>query len=379
MSPFTSYKITFDMYNINIKQQFKMQSQQKLVNVQTVKGGPICMTSHTRIKMPAGFWAGLCQLGITTTDVARKAQLPLTIIAEPVVTTAQYFAIWQAYSDLIDDTAKGIIKLTTVFETAHYPPTVLATYHARDYRDALKRMARYKQLCPPESLRITEKDENCTIDLEWLYTEQPGPPMLVGITLAFLLELGRRGTGQPLAAKFVEFSQPMGDVQALKAYFGCPIHIGANCNRLTLHRRDLDRPFISYNAELLEILTPILDQSLDGQPKSRSITDMVQWIIKRILTGGRPNIQTVASELGMSNRTLQRCLTNEGTSFKHLLIQVRHEQAREYLADPSLDIKEVAALIGYEDQNSFYRAFHLWEGDTPSNWRTNHLNTNFIN
>jgi len=337
------------------------------------------MKSHTRIKMPAGFWAGLCQLGIAATDVVRKAQLPLTIITEPVVTTAQYFAIWQAYSDLIDDTANGIIKLTTAFETAHYPPTVLATYHARDYRDALKRMARYKQLCPPESLRITEEGENCTIELEWLYNDQPGPPMLVGITLAFLLELGRRGTGQPLTAKFVEFSQPMGDVQALEAYFGCHIRIGTNCNRLMLHREDLDRPFASYNAELLEILTPILDKSLDEQHPDRSITDMVKWIMKRILTGGRPDIQTVASELGMSDRTLQRRLTDESTSFKHLLTQVRHEQAREYLADPSLDIKEVAALIGYEDQNSFYRAFRLWEGATPSNWRTNHLSTNSIN
>lgn len=331
------------------------------------------MTSHTRIKIPAGFWAGLQQLGISAPDVVRKARLPLTIITEPVVTTAQYFAIWQAYSDLLDDIAKGIIKLTTIFETAHYPPTVLVTYHARDYRDALNRMARYKQLCPPESLRITEEGEHCTIELDWLHTEQPGPPLLVGITLAFLLELGRRGTGQPLRARLVEFSHPMGDLQALETYFGCRIRIGADCNRLTLHRGDLDRPFISYNAELLEVLTPVLDQSLDEQQRSRTLTEMVKWILKRSLTGGRPDIQTVASELGMSDRTLQRRLTDEGTSFKHLLTQVRHELARDYLADPSLDIKEVAFLIGYEDQNSFYRAFRIWEGDTPSNWRIQHL------
>jgi len=73
---------------------------------------------------------------------------------------------------------------------------------------------------------------------------------------------------------------------------------------------------------------------------------------------------------------LQRRLTSECTSFKFLLTQVRRDQAREYLADPSLDIKDVAFLIGYEDQNSFYRAFHLWEGDTPSNWRSKHVGTN---
>ncbi|TDF91133.1 AraC family transcriptional regulator [Paenibacillus piri] len=329
-----------------------------------------------RIKFPPGFWAGLQQSGIAPHDIARKAWLPLTIITEPAaVTAAQYFRIWQAYSDLVGDTAIGIIKLVTDFETTQYPPTVLATYHARDYRDALNRMARYKQLCPPESMRITEEGERCTIELEWMRSEQPGPPVLVGTTLAFLLELGRRGTGQPLTARSVEFSHSMGDVKTLEAYFGCPIRIGATDNRLTLHRRDLDRPFISYNNELLEILTPVLDRSLDEQ-RSRSIPEMVKWILKRSLTGGHLNIRAVARELGMSDRTLQRRLTDEGTTFKQLLTQARHEQAREYLADPKLDIKEVAFLIGYEDQNSFYRAFRLWEGDTPSNWRSEYLGAN---
>lgn len=334
------------------------------------------MKSHAsdRIKIPPGFWTGLHQLGIAASDVACKARLPLAIITEPVVTTAQYFAIWQAYSDLVGDTANAIIKLATVFEASQYPPSVLATYHARDYRDALYRMARYKQLCPPESLRIAENKEYCTIDLGWLNTDQSGPSMLVGITLAFLLELGRRGTGQPLTAQCVKFTHEMGDIKSLEAFFGCRIQIGATCNQLTLHRSDLLRPFVSYNEELLEILTPALDQSLYEQQSSRSITETVKWIMKRSLTAGRPDIQTIANELGMSQRTLQRRLAEENTSFKHLLTKSRQEKAREYLADPSLDIKEVAFLIGYEDQNSFYRAFRFWEDDTPANWRTDYLN-----
>ncbi|MDH6427462.1 MULTISPECIES: AraC family transcriptional regulator [unclassified Paenibacillus] len=338
------------------------------------------MKSHTsdQIKIPPGFWAGLSQLGITAQDVASKANLPLSQITESEVTTAQYFAVWQAYSDLIGDTAEGIIKLATVFETTQYPPTVLATYHAKDYRDALKRMERYKQMCPPESLRFTEEGELCTIELEWQHPGHFGPPLLLGLTLAFLLELGRRGTGLPLTAQLVEFSQPIGNVKILEAYFGCRIQIGAQYNRLTLRRNDLDRPFISYNEELLEILTPFLDRTLAEQKGTRSITERVKWIMKHSFSGGRPDIHAVAKALSMSDRTLQRRLTEENTSFKQLLTQARHEQAREYLADPSLDIKEVAFLIGYEDQNSFYRAFRLWEGDTPSNWRTEHLGLNSI-
>ncbi|WP_312112469.1 helix-turn-helix transcriptional regulator [Brevibacillus reuszeri] len=327
------------------------------------------------IKFPTGFWAGLQRLGIDPNEVARKAQLPLTILTESTtVTTAQYYKIWEAYSELVGDTASGIIKLATAFETTQYPPDVLATYHARSYRDALNRMARYKQLCPPESLRITEENEQCTIELEWMDSEHLIPPLLVGITLAFLLELGRRGTGQHITARSVEFSHAMGNEDTLEAYFRCPVQIGAAVNRLTLHRKDLDLPFLSYNKELLEILTPVLDRSVDEQHK-RSTAEMVKWILKRSLSGGPLDIQAVARELSMSDRTLQRRLTDERTTFKQLLTQARHEQAREYLTDPKLDIKEVAFLVGYEDQNSFYRAFRLWEGDTPSNWRMEYLRT----
>ncbi|PKR85391.1 helix-turn-helix domain-containing protein [Heyndrickxia camelliae] len=337
------------------------------------------MTEHPRIKIPDGFWAGLYQLGVTAQAVARKAKLPLTVITESVVTTEQYFAIWQAFSDLVGNMEAAIIKLPKVFEPSHYPPSVLAAYHARDYRDALNRMARYKEMCPPENIRIVEEGGSCIIEVEWSDTDQPGPPLLVGTTLAFLLELGRRGTGVPLKASLVEFKHTMNPVQGMEDYFGCPIQIGEKCNRLTLHREDLDRPFVSYNAELLDILTPILNQTLDEQRRRHSMTEIVKWILKRSLTGDRVEIQNVASELRMSERTLQRRLNDEQTSFKQLLKEARHELAREYLSNLYLDIKEVAFLVGYKDQSSFYRAFRGWEGITPLNWRAEYVNINSIN
>ena len=35
----------------------------------------------------------------------------------------------------------------------------------------------------------------------------------------------------------------------------------------------------------------------------------------------------------------------------------------------SVEITEAAFLVGYEDPNSFYRAFRSWEGKTPAEWR----------
>ncbi|WP_312095036.1 AraC family transcriptional regulator ligand-binding domain-containing protein [Niallia sp.] len=330
--------------------------------------------SFDRIKIPSSFWRDLPKVGIKEQEVIHRARLPINILTEPVVvTTDQYFSIWQAVFELVSDPAMGIIKLTTDVKAAQLPPTVLAAYHARNYREALNRMARYKQLCSPERLHIIEENELCTIELEWLYSDLTESPMLAGVVMASLLEIGRLGTGQPLKAKFVEFSHPMGNKQVLEDYFGCEIHFESKHNRLTLNLSDLDLYFESYNAELLEILTPALDLSLDKQQRRNSIADTVKGILKQSLSSGRPDIQSVAGELSISERTLQRRLTEAGTSFKNLLSETRHKMARDYLVDPSLDIKEVAFLLGYEELNSFYRAFRQWEGETPSNWRALHI------
>ncbi|MFB1099392.1 helix-turn-helix domain-containing protein [Terribacillus sp. JSM ZJ617] len=330
------------------------------------------MTLHSYIRIPDGLWAGFTQLGISAQEVVRKAKMPLTVITDSEVTTEQYIAIWRAFSDIMGDKEDGMLMLPQVIETTQYPPPVLAAYHARDYRDALNRMARYKKMCPPENIRIVEEGRKCTIEIGWQNTDQPIPLVLIGTLLVFLLELGRRGTGLPIKATSVEFTHSMIHVQVLENYFGCPIQVGAERNRLILDRRELDHPFVSYNDELLKILTPVLDETLKKHRRSNSLKEIVKWILERSLTKEKLDLQDVAGELGMSERTLQRRLTGEQTSFKELVRDVRHKQAREYLADPSLDLKEVAFLLGYKDQSSFYRAFRFWEGNTPLKWRAEH-------
>jgi AraC-like DNA-binding protein len=89
----------------------------------------------------------------------------------------------------------------------------------------------------------------------------------------------------------------------------------------------------------------------------------------RLLGGHPPEICDVAKELGMSRRTLQRRITEERTTFRQLIGDARRELARHYVLQPALELAEVACLLGYEDPNSFFRAFREWEGTTPSEWR----------
>jgi hypothetical protein len=80
---------------------------------------------------------------------------------------------------------------------------------------------------------------------------------------------------------------------------------------------------------------------------------------------------TVQRRFWASNLPLQerRRIAEEGSSFRQLLSDARRELARVYLQHPSLGLSKTASLLGYEDSNSFLRAFRVWEGVTPSEWR----------
>jgi len=134
-------------------------------------------------------------------------------------------------------------------------------------------------------------------------------------------------------------------------------------------RKDLDRAFVTHNADLLAMVAPQLEAELAQQRKQRTVVEQVKAALKKALAGQRPELRAVARELGVSTRTLQRRLTGERVTFQQLIAEARHELARHYLQHSALELSETAYLLGYEDANSFFRAFHQWEGTSPGAWR----------
>ena len=154
-----------------------------------------------------------------------------------------------------------------------------------------------------------------------------------------------------MKAKRVELKRGPKATGVHEAYFKCPVKFRARRN-------------------MLEMLDPQLVNALAERRAHRSISEQVKWILKRLLAGARPEIEAVARELGLSDRTLQRRIVDDGSTFRQLLLEARQELAREYLNRPEIDVAEVAYLLGYEDSNSFYRAFRTWEGTTPAQLRS---------
>ncbi len=322
-----------------------------------------------RFKAANAFWIGLTKIGLTPAAVLSQARVPVTVYdgKKNLVITAQFFALWRAVRELSSDPAAGL-KIAAQIDVGNRPPSTMAAYYARDYRDALARLARFKQLCTPEELQIKISKDECLIEPVWQHAQEETPPLLTDAAFASFVELGRRGTGHLMNPKRVELKRKAEATRVHEAYFKCPVKFGARRNVLVLRRDDLDRPFLTHNAELLEMLDPQLVRALEEQRAQRSISEQVKWILKRLPAGARPDVLSVARKLGLSDRTLQRRMDDDGT-FRKLLLEARQDLAREYLNRPDIDVAEVAYLLGYEDSNSFYRAFRTWEGTTPSQLR----------
>ena len=99
------------------------------------------------------------------------------------------------------------------------------------------------------------------------------------------------------------------------------------------------------------------------------VTHQARQVLCRLLPQGEPKRETVAQTLHLSQRTLQRRLQEEGTSFQALLDVTRRELAEQYLAQPNMTLLEIAYLSGFADPSNFFRAFRRWFDETPGEYR----------
>ena len=74
--------------------------------------------------------------------------------------------------------------------------------------------------------------------------------------------------------------------------------------------------------------------------------------------------------MGFSQRSFQRRLHGEHTSFQAQLDRVRSELAISYLQEPQFSLTDIGELLGFAESAVFTRSFKRWFGVTPSRWRT---------
>lgn len=112
-----------------------------------------------------------------------------------------------------------------------------------------------------------------------------------------------------------------------------------------------------------------LEKDLQDGSGSWGFVYLLRKMIQPYLGEGSPAVAFAAEMAGISTRTLQRRLTQSGSSYTQILQEARFELACMRLNDPGLKVIDVAMMAGYESPQHFTRAFRRFTGATPTVYR----------
>lgn len=197
------------------------------------------------------------------------------------------------------------------------------------------------------------------------------PPAAAQFVMGASVKAIQTAMGEAAAIDAVRFqhSQPE-DLEDYERVLGVPCEFGSEFNEVVFPASLLEQPHVKADPGLAIVLDRHAQGLLDALPKVNSLADRVRTLLAKELQGGNPSAAHIAEALHMSARTLARRLTDEGTSHKVLLSELRAELAKRYLGDASLSVGEVAFLLGFSEPSAFHRAFKRWTGTTPASFRS---------
>jgi AraC-like DNA-binding protein len=194
-------------------------------------------------------------------------------------------------------------------------------------------------------------------------------PFAVEYLVSLMASHLREETNGRFTPSTVVFRHEPDDAAAMARALGCPVRtkqswdgvsISRDCWSLPLRRRDpvLRRVLESHANDILSRLPPRAGLALEVQ---RALTTRI--------ASGDTRIETVARQLAMSPRSLQRRLAAEDVSYHRLVEEMRKEAAGRYVAGTAISLAEIAYLLGYSEPAPFHRAFKRWYGLTPDAFR----------
>lgn len=313
----------------------------------------------------------LAGMGISRELLLREAKIDERQLRDPDgrISLDVYARLWRVAASHVSDPAFGlrIGADTSVREWGLVGYTIA---YSSTLGSALNRFAHYSRVMSDALVvRIDTQRDATWVRLD-VQPELRAFRPAVDARLAALLSACREIVGTPVTPLLVQLSYRLpGDVKEYERFFGSPLEFGALASAFLLRTDDLERRVTIADKTLAGYLETLADQTLAGIGTERTTRERVRRALWSELSERTPNLDAVARSLGMSARTLQRQLREEGVSFGGLLAELRREMAPSLLRDGQNSVSEVAFLLGYEDPSAFRRAFQRWFGSSPRSFR----------
>ena len=282
----------------------------------------------------------------------------------------QVLALFQQMEERIPDSGFGL-KAAEFWHPSHMGPLGYAWMTSDTLRAALNRLHRFSKIVS-EGSRLTLVEKEDKLSMEFRFLKNIALTSRSDTAMAMLLAMVRASGGPKLHPASVSFSHAAPkDPGPYFALFRCPVEFDAAVTAFDLNTEETDRPRSSSHSQLSVLHDQLMREYLNHLDKN-NIVEQVKAAIVDELPSGHISDARIARALFMTERTLQRRLQAEGTTFKKLLTEVRQELADQYIRDSRLTLQEISFLLGFAELSSFSRAFKRWNGMSPKYYRASH-------
>jgi AraC-like DNA-binding protein len=236
--------------------------------------------------------------------------------------------------------------------------------------DALERLVRFSKLINNVArLRLETSERTIELVLYDLDKLPAATDSAIDSALAVFLRMCRIAAGNSINPLRVDLSHSRPPCHHEFARVFCaPVAFNATDNRLCFDRASLEASLPSAHPELARINDQTVIDYLARFDRDNTSMRVRTRLIEQ-LPSGTPRQGSIARELNIGLRSMQRKLKDEGTSFNDLLDSTRRELAMHYVRESHRSLGEVAYLLGFAEPGSFTRAFRRWAGVTPQAFR----------
>ena len=190
------------------------------------------------------------------------------------------------------------------------------------------------------------------------------------LTLSNLVLLLDQLAGHRLAPLSIELAIPNpGNLQGSDFEFGCAVLFDRPANTVRFDPELFALP-VAVNAELQQFFSSqwrVADAS--SSSLQIDLRDQIKRAVLALLPTGNCRLPEVAELVELSPRVLQKRLQKQGLRFSQILTQARMEVAKQHLQHSDINLTELTLNLGFEEPAVFSRAFKLWTGSSPRQWR----------
>jgi AraC-like DNA-binding protein len=251
-------------------------------------------------------------------------------------------------------------------------PLSVAMHNAETVRDAISLAQRFFHFHNPSVLfTIGERDaETYLITLDVRMRRAPRHPQTYERGLATVHGFLQTVCGKAYKPKEIAFKHaPLSPLSVYRAVFGITPVFNAPAAGVAVSRELLDTTQLGHNAQIRRIAEHFLETAAPLAVANDAIAPRARLIIARLMHAGPVTQADLASAFGLHERTLQRRLKAEDTSFEALRDDVRRDLAREHLAQGAVPLGHIAEMLGYAEASAFTRACQRWFGASPREYR----------